>query len=73
MRFFDPMEQNTLEDDLDDRCIVLRPSDVSELLDLHPNTVYRLLQSGKLPARKIGGSWRIYRKDLINFIEKHSV
>lgn len=73
MRFFDPMEQNTLEDDLEDSCIILRPSDVSELLDLHPNTVYRLLQSGKLPARKIGGSWRIYRKDLINLIEKHSV
>ena len=73
MRYFDPMEQNTLEDDLEDSCIVLRPSDVSELLDLHPNTVYRLLQSGKLPARKIGGSWRICRKDLINLIEKHSV
>lgn len=73
MRFFDPMEQNTLEDDLEDSCIVLRPSDVSELLDLHPNTVYRLLQSGKLPARKAGGSWRIYRKALIDFIEKHSV
>lgn len=73
MRFFDPMEQNTLEDDLDDSCLVLRPSDVSELLDLHPNTVYRLLQSGKLPARKVGGSWRICRKALIDFIEKHSV
>lgn len=73
MRFFDPMEQNTLEDDLDDSCLVLRPSDVSELLDLHPNTVYRLLQSGKLPARKVGGSWRICRKDLAGFIEKHSV
>lgn len=73
MRFFDPMEQNTLEDDLDDSCLVLRPSDVSELLDLHSNTVYRLLQSGKLPARKVGGSWRICRKTLIDFIERHSV
>lgn len=73
MCFFDSMEQNTLEDALEDSCLILRPSDVSELLDLHPNTVYRLLQSGELPARKIGGSWRIYRKDLIDFIEKHSV
>ena len=73
MRFFDPMEQNTLEDDLEDSCIVLRPSDVSELLDLHPNTVYRLLQSRRLPACKLGGSWRIYRKDLIDFIKKYPV
>ena len=73
MRFFDSMEQNAIEDELEDACIILRPSDVSELLDLHPNTVYRLLQSGKLPACKLGGSWRIYRKDLIDFIKKHSV
>lgn len=62
MRFFDSMEQNAIEDELEDACIVLRPSDVSELLDLHPNTVYRLLQSGRLPACKVGGSWKIYRK-----------
>ena len=73
MRFFDSMEQNAIEDELEDACIILRPSDVSELLDLHPNTVYRLLQSRRLPACKLGGSWRICRKVLINLIEKHSV
>lgn len=73
MCFFDSMEHNTIDDELEDACIVLRPCEVSELLDLHPNTVYRLLQSGELPARKAGGSWRIYRKALIDFIKKHSV
>ena len=29
MRFFDSMEQNAIEDELEDACIVLRPSDVS--------------------------------------------
>lgn len=72
MRFFYSLEQNTIEDELEDTSIVLRPDDVSELLDLHLNTIYRLLQSGELPARKVGGSWRIYKKDLIGFIEKHS-
>ena len=72
MRLFYSLEHDTIEDELEDTCIVLRPSEVSELLDLHPNTVYRLLQSGRLPARKVGGSWRIYKKDLIGFIEKHS-
>ena len=72
MHFFYSMDQNAIEEEVEDTCIMLRPSDISELLDLHPNTIYRLLQSGKLPARKVGGSWRIYKKDLIDFIEKHS-
>ena len=72
MHFFFSMEQNAIEEEVEATCIMLRPSDISELLDLHPNTIYRLLQSGKLPARKVGGSWRIYKKDLIDFIEKHS-
>lgn len=72
MHFFYSMEQNAIEEEVEDTCIMLRPSDISELLDLHPNTIYRLLKSGKLPARKVGGSWRIYKKDLIDFIEKHS-
>ena len=56
MHFFYSMEQNAIEEEVEDTCIMLRPSDISELLDLHPNTIYRLLQSGKLPARKVGGS-----------------
>ena len=72
MHFFYSMEQNAIEEEVEDTCIMLRPSDISELLDLHPNTIYRLLQSGKLPARKVGGSWRISKKDLVDFIEKHS-
>ena len=63
MHFFYSMEQNAIEEEVEDTCIMLRPSDISELLDLHPNTIYRLLQSGKLPARKVGGSWRIYKSD----------
>lgn len=72
MPFVYSVERDIIQDELEDTCVVLRPSDVSELLDLHPNTIYRLLQSGNLPARKVGGSWRIYKKDLIDFIEKHS-
>lgn len=72
MPFVYSVERDIIQDELEDTCVVLRPSDVSELLDLHPNTIYRLLQSGNLPAHKVGGSWRIYKKDLIDFIEKHS-
>ena len=61
-----------VREETEDPRAMLRPLEVADLLDLHPNTIYRLLQSGKLPARKVGGSWRIYKKDLIDFIEKHS-
>ena len=44
--------------------------EVADLLDLHVNTVYRLFQKKIVPAFKLGGSWRIYKKDLIDFIEK---
>ena len=51
---------------------MLRPLEVADLLDLHINTVYRLFKKNIVPAFKLGGSWRIYKKDLIDFIEKHS-
>ena len=40
----------------------LTPSDISEILKLHPFTVTRLAREGKLPAFKVGGVWR-FRKD----------
>lgn len=64
MSLFYSIDTDEVKDDLDDLRIVIRPAEVSELLDLHPNTVYRLLQSGKLPASKVGGAWRICKSDL---------
>ena len=29
-----------------------------------PDTVRRLIRTGKLPARRVGGQWRIRRSDL---------
>ena len=37
---------------------------VAELLQLSEKTVYRLAQRGKLPAFKVGGSWRFRRLDI---------
>lgn len=56
MSLFYSIDTDEVKDELDDLRIVIRPAEVSELLDLHPNTVYRLLQSGKLPASKVGGA-----------------
>lgn len=71
MSLFYSIDTDEVKDDLDDPRIVIRPAEVGELLDLHPNTVYRLLQSGKLPASKVGGAWRICKSDLIRFVERN--
>lgn len=59
-----------VREETEDPRAMLRPAEVADLLDLHINTVYRLFQKGIIPAFKLGGSWRIYKKDLIDFIEK---
>ena len=71
MSLFYSIDTDEVKDELDDLRIVIRPAEVSELLDLHPNTVYRLLQSGKLPASKVCGAWRICKSDLIRFVERN--
>ena len=35
---------------------------VAEYLDVHPMTIYKYVKDGRIPAFKIGDSWRI-RKD----------
>lgn len=61
-----------VREETEDPRAMLRPAEVADLLDLHVNTVYRLFRNQIVPACKVGGSWRIYKKDLIGFIEKHS-
>ena len=43
--------------------------EVSDYLRLAQSTVYKLANEGKLPARKFGGSWRISRRALDEWIE----
>ena len=61
-----------VREETEDPRAMLRPAEVADLLELHVNTVYRLFRNQIVPAFKLGGSWRIYKKDLIGFIEKHS-
>ncbi len=41
---------------------VMTVKDVAEYLDVHPMTIYKYVKDGRIPAFKIGDSWRI-RKD----------
>jgi excisionase family DNA binding protein len=38
---------------------LLTVMEVAKILRLHPNTIYRLMKRGEIPAFKIGQSWRI--------------
>lgn len=42
--------------------------EVSDYLQLGVSTVYKLAQEGKLPGRKIGGTWRFSRKELESYL-----
>lgn len=47
---------------------LLPPLEVMDILGVGKNTVYRLLNSGELPAIRIGKSWKITENALTDFI-----
>lgn len=49
--------------------VVLKPVEAAKYLRISQSTIYILLNSGQLPARKIGGSWRISRAVLDEWLK----
>jgi len=47
----------------------LTVAEAAALLQVQPAHVYRLLNSGDMPGRRIGGVWRISRQQLIDWLE----
>jgi excisionase family DNA binding protein len=47
---------------------ILTASQVANLLQLHPRTVYKLVKQGSLPGRKFGGGWRFNKSEIIGLI-----
>lgn len=47
---------------------ILTIEEVAAYLKASKRTVYRLASSGKLPAFKLGGTWRFRRRDLDQWI-----
>lgn len=45
----------------------LTPQEVMSLLYIGKNSFYRLVNSGELPAFRIGKLWRVRREDVIKF------
>lgn len=67
------MQNEGYKDFLDERKMeqlpmVLTSAEAMEILGVGKNTLYRLLNSGELPAIRIGRSWRIANTEIERFI-----
>jgi excisionase family DNA binding protein len=60
-----PTAADPMSDQLDE---ILTIDEVATYLKAGKRTVYRLAASGKLPAFKLGGTWRFRRDDLDQWI-----
>jgi excisionase family DNA binding protein len=49
---------------------IMTLQEVAAYLGLHHLTIYKLVQAKKIPAAKVGGSWRFRRDVLDQWIEK---
>ena len=50
---------------------VMTVKEIAEYLDVHPMTIYKHVKGGKIPAFKIGTSWRIRRDSIKKWIEEN--
>lgn len=48
---------------------VLSAKEVCQLLRISAHTLYKLIQEGELPDRKIGGKYKITKNNLTKFLE----
>jgi excisionase family DNA binding protein len=49
---------------------ILTVKEVAEYLKVNERTVYRMATAGKIPAFKVGGSWRFELVELEQWIKK---
>ncbi len=61
-------EQTDRKAEILEKYTLLTPVDVMEILGIGKNTVYSLLNSGKLSAFRVGRSWRIPAESLEQFM-----
>ena len=52
---------------------ILTIKEVATYLKVTERTIYRLAAAKKIPAFKIGGSWRFSRPDIGNWIKQQSM
>ena len=52
---------------------LLNPGELAELLHVSMTSVYRLVENGKIPHYKVGGSLRFGMKDISAYLERNRV
>jgi excisionase family DNA binding protein len=57
---------------VDGNAEIMTIREVAEYLKVNERTIYRLLSAKKLPAFKVGGSWRFRRADIDSWIASQS-
>lgn len=56
---------------VDDLKEVMTIGQAAEFMQIHYNTMWRLIKEKRVPAKKIGRQWRILRKDLMEYMNSH--
>lgn len=51
---------------------IMTMKEVADYLKLNEKTAYRLTSEGKLPAFKVGGSWRFRKSEIDQWIKDQS-
>ncbi|MCK9597729.1 MAG: helix-turn-helix domain-containing protein [Sphaerochaeta sp.] len=46
---------------------MLRVDEAADYFDVHPKTIRRWIEEGRLPAEKLAGSIRIPKESILNF------
>jgi excisionase family DNA binding protein len=52
---------------------ILTPNEAGLYLSVHVRTIYRLVKSGKIPGRKVGGRWTFRKATLDEWLSGHAV
>ncbi len=50
---------------------IMTVKEIAEYLGVHPMTIYKYVQDGKIPAFKIGASWRIRRDSIKKWMDEN--
>ena len=65
MKWYEERYEEAHRDNYEDLNEFLTPREVMQLLYIGRNTFYKLVNSGALPAIRVGKQWRVRREDLI--------
>jgi excisionase family DNA binding protein len=52
---------------------IITVPELSQLLRVHPSTIYRMLHRGELPGIRIASEWRFRREAIVKWLDEHEV